>query len=335
MPTFCRHGRFLERCPICSKTLPGNAPTRRPGAGSPAGRAEASAARSPNAARRRAGAGLRVSRQQRSLEDGYGSPLLPGVRASADAERLAEELAFANGRLLALGAPPHDARLPDLYADVRALADEDVEQATWACFLLAYLCPLESDEPFAGIRLALSAGRAELDDLTGIPLGPRSAHDPARGGETLRAYRAWYAQAGSQRAAFAGDSSWTPERRFERVFERLALPGLTRVARYELLVLLGALELYELSAGSLRLGGARVGAAEDATTLAAKRLFAIGDPLLLERRAAALAEAVPVPLAALDLALWNWGAGQRATLGFAADVADEDTLALARGALGL
>ncbi len=26
MPTFCRHNRFIERCPICSKTLPGRAP---------------------------------------------------------------------------------------------------------------------------------------------------------------------------------------------------------------------------------------------------------------------------------------------------------------------
>ncbi len=27
MPTFCRHNRFIERCPICSKTLPGSAPS--------------------------------------------------------------------------------------------------------------------------------------------------------------------------------------------------------------------------------------------------------------------------------------------------------------------
>ncbi len=334
MPTFCRHGRFLERCPICSRSLPGNAPARRPGAA--AGSSGRRGAGSSTTPRRRGGAGLRVSRQQRALEDGYGSPLLPGVRASADAERLADELAFANGRLLALGGQPPGARLPDLYAEVRALAGEDVEQAIWACFLIAYLCPLEdAEDPFAGIRLALAVEREELEDLSDLPLGPRSSHEQARGAETLRAYRAWYGQAGSQRAAFTGDPGWTPERRFERVSERLALPGLARVARYELLVLLGALGCCELRADSLRLGGARGGAADDATTLAAKRLFAIGDPLLLERRAAALAQAVPVPLAALDLALWNWGAGGRATLGFAADAADEDTLLHARAALGL
>jgi hypothetical protein len=341
VPTFCRHGRFVERCPICSKTLPGNAPARRPAGGSASRRTAGSGARSSGAARRRGGAGagaaagLRVSRQQRAIDDGYESPLLPGVHASADAERLASELAFANGRLLALEARGADACLPDLYADVRALAAEDLEQATWACFLTAYLCPLEGDDPFAGVRLALGLERDELHDLSRVALGPRTSHDPARGDETLRAYRAWYAQAGSQANAFAGDTSWTAERRFERLFERLALPGLTRAARYELLVLLGALAPYELRADSLQLAGARGGSSEDATTLAAKRLFAIGDPLLLERRAAALAGAIPVPLAALEPALWSWAAGERATLGFPADVADGDTLQLARAALGL
>ncbi|HTB70898.1 MAG TPA: hypothetical protein VK707_07960 [Solirubrobacteraceae bacterium] len=338
MPTFCRHGRFLERCPICSKTLPGNAPARRPAGGSASRRTAGSGARSGAAGRRRGGgggAGLRVSRQQRAADDGYESPLLPGVHASADAERLAAELAFANGRLLALEARGADARAPDFYADVRALGAVDLERATWACFLTAYLCPLESDDPFAGIRVALAVERDELHELSGIALGPRSSHDPARGEETLRAYRSWYAQVGSQASAFAGDASWTAERRFERLFERLALPGMARVARYELLVLLGALAPYELRPDSLQLAGARSGSSEDATTLAAKRLFAIGDPLLLERRAAALADAIPVPLAALELALWNWAAEERATLGFPPDVADGDTLQLARAALAL
>jgi hypothetical protein len=334
LPTFCRHGRFLERCPICSKTLPGNAPEGR-GSGTagrkrqPAGGSRATA----GAARR--GGGLRVSRQQRAVEDGYGSPLLPGVRASADAERLAEEIAFANGRLLALSADPPDARLPEIYGEVRELSESDVEQATWICFLTAYLCPLESEQPFAGIRAALLVDRDELDDLSEIPLGPRSSYDRSRGATTLQAYRGWYCQAGSQQLAFTGDRSWSAQRRFERLFERLALPGLSRAARYELLVLLGSLDVYELQAGSLQLGGARIGATEGLTVTAAKRVFAIGDPLLLERRAATLAEALAVPIAALDLALANWGAEQRATLGFDEDVADGETLELAREQLGL
>ncbi|HXM86024.1 MAG TPA: hypothetical protein VN889_00145, partial [Solirubrobacteraceae bacterium] len=98
MPTFCRHGRFLERCPICSKTLPGNAPPERGSGGRK--RQSSAAGRGAGGASRRGGSragGLRISRQQRAVEDGYGSPLLPGVHASADAERLAGEIAFANG----------------------------------------------------------------------------------------------------------------------------------------------------------------------------------------------------------------------------------------------
>jgi hypothetical protein len=334
LPTFCRHGRFLERCPICSKTLPGNAPEGR-GSGTAGRKRQSAGASRATAGAARRGGGLRVSRQQRAVEDGYGSPLLPGVRASADAERLAEEIAFANGRLLALSADPPDSRLPELYGEVRELGARDVEQATWICFLVAYLCPLQSERPFAGIRAALLVDRDELDDLSEVPLGPRSSYDPSRGAMTLQAYRGWYRQAGSEQLAFTGDPSWSAQRRFERLFERLALPGLSRAARYELLVLLGSLGVYELQAGSLQLGGARVGAAEDPTVTAAKRIFAIGDPLLLERRAATLAEALAVPIAALDLALANWGAEQRATLGFDEDVADGATLELAREQLDL
>jgi hypothetical protein len=337
LPTFCRHGRFLERCPICSKTLPGNAPEGG-GAGGAARKQSSSGGRGAAGAARRGSAragGLRVSRQQRAVEDGYSSPLLPGVRASADAERLASEIAFANGRLLALSADPPDARLPDLYGEVRALASSDVEQATWICFLTAFLRPLESEQPFAGIRQALLGERDELDDLADIPLGPRSSYDPTRGAATLEAYRAWYRQTGSQLSAFTGDESWSPQRRFERLFERLALPGLSRAARYELLVLLGSLGVYELQAGSLQLSGTRVGASEDPTVTAAKRIFAIGDPLLLERRAVTLAEALAVPIAALDLALANWTSERRATLGFEPGVADSATLELAREQLAL
>jgi len=296
-------------------------------------------ARGGGARARRGGAhagSLRVRRQERAVEDGYGSSLLPGLRASADAARLADELAFSQGRLQALAGSEGSATPPDLYGEVRSLAaDGELERAGWICFLIAYLCPLEGPEPFAGIELALATGPGELPDLADVPLGPRTSHDPARGTATVQAYRTWYEQAGSQAAAFTGDPGWSPVRRFERVFERLALPGLTRAARYELLVLLGTLGLFELEADSLHLSVARTGGQEDATMLAAKRLFAIGDPLLLERRARALADAVPLPVAALELALANWQTEERATLGFSAETADDETLQVAREALGL
>jgi hypothetical protein len=166
-------------------------------------------------------------------------------------------------------------------------------------------------DPFAGIRaVRTSWATGELPDLREVPTGPRTAHDPARRNRTFAAYRAWAARAGSQQAAFTGEVSWSPERRFERLFERLALPGLHRAARFGLLTTLGRLGLYELRADSLHLGTG------DATEVAAKRVFAIGDRAMLERRAADLAETAKVPLEALDLALVNWGgAGDRITLG--------------------
>ncbi|MCW3070047.1 MAG: hypothetical protein JWL67_2672, partial [Solirubrobacterales bacterium] len=85
----------------------------------------------------------------------------------------------------------------------------------------------------------------------------------------------------------------------------------------------------------LHLGGARGVTAEDPATVAAKRVFGIGDPLLLERRAAALAAAASAPIETLDLALANWASSRRATLGFPPDTRDLDTLQLAEDALGL
>jgi Alpha-glutamyl/putrescinyl thymine pyrophosphorylase clade 3 len=348
MPTFCRHNRFLERCPICSKTLPERSPSS---ASSP--RAKVSARSRPSAAgaqRRRArGEGVRIHREGRAEDDGYRSALVPGLRASADASRLAHAIAFSSGRLLALAAQP-----PGLYGEVRTLAGEDLERATWMCFLIVYLCPLEGasspegEDPFAGIRLALAGAPGELPDLDGVPLGPRTSHDPARGAETLIAYRQWVARGGSasvsaqpapgegsQATAFTGDPAWSPQRRFERVFERLALAGFARAGRYELLVTLGRLGLYELLPDSLHLAGARGLSSEDLATLAAKRVFGIGDPLLLERRAGALAQAVSVPIETLDLALANWIAPQPATLGFPLLAPDDGALRRAGDALGL
>ena len=342
MPTFCRHNRFIERCPICSKTLPGNAP----GTGTSA-RAKSSTRErvgGETTRRRRArGEGVRIQREGRAEDDGYRSELVSGLRASADALRLAHEIAFSAGRLLALAAQP-----PGLYGEARALANEDLERATWTCFLIAYLGPLEAGDPFAGIRMALAGPPGELPDLDEVPLGPRSSHERARGSDTLLAYRQWVARGGranvsaqttpaegTQAEAFTGDPAWSPERRFERVFERLALPGFARMGRYELLVTLGRLGLYELTPDSLHLAGARGLSAEDLTTLAAKRVFGIGDPLVLERRARALAKAVDVPIETLDLALANWHAPEPATLGFPRETLDDGAFERAGAALGL
>jgi hypothetical protein len=347
MPTFCRHNRFIERCPICSKTLPGA--TSATGAGkrlkSARGAAGASSSRGASTAgrHRRLRAGgreVRVHRETRAQDDGYSNALLPGLHASDDAARLAEEIAFASGRLLRMHAAP-----PSLFNEIRTLAgDGELERATWLCFLTVYLSPLQGDDPFAGVRLVLDregedstsddAPGRETPSLDGVPRGPRTSHDPARGSETVRAYRHWALHAGSQAQALVGEASWTPQRRFERAFERLALPGFGRMGRYELLVTLGRLGLYELQADSLHLAVGRTGL-EDLTTVAAKRVLAVGDPIYLERRACAFAQELDVPIDALDLAFANWGARERATLGFKPDVTDRHALERAREAFGL
>jgi hypothetical protein len=342
MPTFCRHNRFIERCPICSRTLPGREPATggagqrqsARGSGPGPGGAHGSAATGRHRRLRTGGnKEVRVRREERAEDDGFSSALAPGLHASDDAARLAEEIGFASGRLLRLHAAP-----PDLFAEIRALAgDGELERATWICFLAAYLSPLPGEDPFAGIRLALEREEVPREGaaLEGVPLGPRTSHDPARGEETLRAYRHWAEHAGGQAPALTGESFWTPQRRFERVFERLALPGFTRMGRYELLVTLGRLGLYELEADALHLA-AGTAASNDLTTLAAKRILGTAEPILLERRALVFAQELSVPVDVLDLAFANWGAGERATLGFKPDSAtDPHAAERARDALGL
>jgi hypothetical protein len=174
------------------------------------------------------------------------------------------------------------------------------------------------------VRTTWASG--EAPDLEFVEVGPRTAHDPARGTKTLEAYRAWAARAGSQAAGFGGDPGWTPQRRFDRAFERLAMRGFGRGPRYELLVLLGTLGVFDIRPWSLHLADAM-----DPTTIAAKRVFGIGDAMNLQRRATDLAATLGVPMEALDLALLNWSRppDERITAG-ARDVAFEERAAALR-----
>ena len=240
-----------------------------------------------------------VRREHRSVEDGYEHELVPGIHASDDARRLAQELAFATARLTQLREDP-----PGLLGEAQAATDR--EEGLWTLFLVAYLSPLEDmEDPFAVIdeaRTTWSGG--ELPRLDGVVLGPRAAHDPRRGTDTLVAYRARAAKAGGQQAMLSGEASLTPGRRFDRAFETLSLPRFARVARYEFLTLAGGIGLLDVQASSLLLASAE---ALDPTLLAAKRIFGIGDAINLQRRASELLQAVQVTPAALDLALVNWG----------------------------
>jgi hypothetical protein len=280
VPTFCRHNRLEANCPICSREKAAARPASTRRSGSTARRAGA-----PAPPARRHGSGSRAGRVvtrhlARATEDGYEHPLVPGVRATADAERLAAALALAAARLEFPGPHPVVAEA------------EDPEQAVWLAFLLALAGPdkPELQEAIAGARPAFDGA----DGSSGLGAGAE---------RTIAAYRAWVARQGSQRAAVAGDASWTPQRRFARLFDRLALPGFARPARYEFLTTLGAAGVEALEGDALHVAVAH----DDATTLAAKRALNSGDAILLERRAAALAEAAGVPIAALDrgLALWD------------------------------
>ncbi|MGI8507460.1 MAG: hypothetical protein ACR2MK_11795 [Solirubrobacteraceae bacterium] len=335
MPSFCRHNRLLQNCPICAReqhvelrpvVSPGGQGTgqQRTGASRPnAGRGAGSPR--TRAAAGRSATGVRVRQLTRGGDDGYRSSLVPGLKSSADAQRLAEELAFGAARLAVLEHHP-----PGLYAEV-ADRSGDREERTWLAFLIACLGPLDGEQPFAAIsRVRTSWSSAALPDLAEAEVGPRGALWAGGGARTLEAYRSWAARSGSQASAFTGESDWTPERRFARALERLALPRFPRGARFDLLTTLGRLGLYEMRAGALALGGT------DEVTLAAKRVLGIGDPLLLERRAAELASACELPLEALDVGLYNWGQGTRAMLGMDASVqADPVARETARAALGL
>jgi hypothetical protein len=317
LPTFCRHNRFVQNCPICSKELEAAAPAKPARRSAPRSRGAGAPASSA----------VRIRRAARRADDGYRNELVPGLRVAGDASSLAQELGFAAARLDELSTSP-----PGLYGEVASAPD--LEEASWLAFLLAYFSPTEGPEAFGpvqGARTAWATGEVPAPD--GLALGPRTAHAPDRGTETLVAYRRWADRAGSQAAAFTGEAGWDRARRFDRAFERLALPGFHRSARFDLLTTLAWTGRYELRAGSLLLAGAH---ADDDTAVAAKRVFGIADPLLIDRRAATLAEACEVPLEALDLALFNWQRGEdaRATLGAGA-AARADTARSERAASAL
>src|SRR5213080_2808544 len=198
---FCRHNRLEATCSICSK--------KQGAGGSASGGATRRAprpARAPSSQRRRPAATrgastLSVRRLARAADDGYEHELLPGLRATADAARLGDELAFAEARLAELRDDP-----PGLYAEVAGAGD--AEEAAWLAFQIAFLSPLEGEDPWAGIAAARTPwSTGELPALDGVPRGPRAA----TGDGALAGYRGWIARAGSQAAAYTAEPAWTPQ----------------------------------------------------------------------------------------------------------------------------
>lgn len=307
MPTFCRHGRFEASCAICRQEQAKAAPK----AVTP--RAKGTTARRPSGSETRAAGtgtprkrGVVTGKLERPADDGFRSELLPGVRSTADALRLAEELTAAEARLSSYGT---EAAGP--WALVADLAGEP-HKAFAAALVVAVASPDTSADSVATAAAALAAVQAAdatLDSLDAIggateaqsilsagPRGPR-AHDAAAIALAVPAQLA-HRSGGSLEAALAGEQAWSAERRFARLLDRLALRGLPRAVRFDLLVALGRSGALPVRADALHLGA-------DQVTDAAKRLFAVADTALLERRAAALVDATGVSFDALELALWN------------------------------
>jgi hypothetical protein len=321
--TFCRHGTLTDSCPICRPSVE-NAErdaTQRPARARPARSPTTSSIRPRTASAGRSGR-LVIRHETRAADDGFRSHLAPGLRSTVDAERLAEALAGAGGRIERLSSDP-----PGLYLEVAA---GELEEASWLAFLISLIGPLEeADDPFASVEAARTSwASGEPPRLEDVEAGPRGSLDRSRALETVLAYRRWVDRAGSQRDAYGGDPAWTPAQRFERVFERLALPAFERRARFDLLVVLGATGRYPLSAPGLLL------VEDDSVSRAAKRVFGIGDRMTLERRARELAVACGAPVAALDLALDRWSTGSELAAGVPL-TRDESVLERARSALGI
>ncbi len=250
---------------------------------------------------------MRVKQATRHAGDGWSHDLLPGLRSSLEARGLITEIARADARLTRLQEDP-----PGPYATARALAAGDArdrEQAAWLLFQIAYSGPLEGSEPFATIDELLVRWDDPLPAaaaLESAKVGPRGAHAHDRGTATLLAYREWAAKAGGQLAGLGGGGP-DPARRFDAAYRALALPGLTRDARFEFLVTVGRFGLVELAPWSLLLDSGRGG--RDPLSVASKRAFLSGDAVLLQRRFGAFARALGAPVAACDLGFLNWELG--------------------------
>src|SRR3954471_11560199 len=121
---FCRHNRLTSKCAICSRELEENlraqAPVRHVTVRKPGATSTPSSSNTKSNPKR-----LVTRKLARAADDGYRNPLVPGLKATADAERLAGALTQAAQRLEPPGPYPF-------------LAEEaELEQATWLAFLTA------------------------------------------------------------------------------------------------------------------------------------------------------------------------------------------------------
>ena len=241
------------------------APSRRPAAGR-----SASAARRGGAGR----GGLRVSRLERGEDDGYRSAIVPGVKSSADALRLAHELAFAAARLELLSLE-----------SARALPGGRAEAVTsrsgpgWRSWSPTW----PRANPRTRLRASGRSGptgpparcprsttsRPDPGALTSRPGGGRPSRrtEPGPSAPAASRPRSPATRRGPRSAVSPGCSSAWP------------FPACTGTPATSCSFRSAGWGSMSCGAGTLAFGG------ENPVTHAAKRALGIGDPLLLERRA--------------------------------------------------
>src|SRR6185295_6167497 len=178
---FCRHNRMTANCPICSKELEAELRAKAPPR--PGGTRRAAAPGTRRRASAQRGSGSLVTRRlARAADDGYRNRLVPGLRATADAERLAAAMMIGAERL----------EPPGPYEEVAT--EPDVERAGWLALLLARAGPGDPERQAA--VLAASPPLGAVPDAL------------AQHARTISAYATWAERAGSQETGLTGEPDW-------------------------------------------------------------------------------------------------------------------------------
>ncbi len=143
MPLFCRHNRPTANCPICSRELEAELRSKAPKKARKSSSTGTSKRRTTTSGRpsasaqstkpRRRTSGVVTKRVARAADDGYRNPLIPGVKATIEAQYLALTIVDASKRLEYPG--PHPA----------VAEQDDRSQAVWLAFLLALVGPENSE----------------------------------------------------------------------------------------------------------------------------------------------------------------------------------------------
>ena len=275
---FCRHNRLTVKCPICSRELEERpARARRP---------SGTSRRASPARRRRRARARPVGPRARSGRSSRASSRAPPTTATAT--RWSPACARPPTRSGSRSRSPPRSRGSSRPGPYPLIADEpDLEQATWLAFLFA-LAP-ELQDVLAEAQPALG-GRRPVRAARGQGSAPPPPTAPGSSAPARRRPRSPARRAGR------------PERRFGRVFERLALPGFSRARA--LRPADRARRRRPLPArGRRRCTSSRTTPRRSPPSA----LLVSGDRMLLERRARDLAEAADLPIAALDRGLAVWG----------------------------